>query len=427
MKKLDAVTAYLLARGAAEFGLSVFYTVFMVYLVVDLGFSPLQQVLTGTVLETVYFLGEVPTGVVADLVSRRLSVIVGYSLLGISLLATALTGSVALILLLQAPQALGHNFLSGAQDAWLVDEIGDEAAVDVFMRGTRVQSIMWIVGIVCTTLLGLVSHRLAMGVGAVALIALAGALVLLMPEDHFTPVAREERTTLGSMAHTARQGFSLLRASPVLVIVAALFLLDGLSGEGIDRLWTAHLIDGVGLPALPLLGEVDPVLWIGAVSLVSALLIAVVVEAVRRRVDLQDRLKLGRTLLLAYAVVTVSTIAFALARSLPLALLFFWTMDLAYGLVEPLTSALVNRYIDSQYRATVLSMTSQSTALGQMAGGPLVGWIGNVRSVRAALLAAALLFLPAAPLAAWMNRRHLRATFDQPLLAEGLADDAITP
>ena len=105
MTKLDAVTAYLLARGVAEFGLSVFYTVFMVYLVVDLGFLPLQLVLTGTVLETVYFVCEVPTGVVADLVSRRLSVIVGYALLGVSLLATALSGSVAAILLLQAPQA----------------------------------------------------------------------------------------------------------------------------------------------------------------------------------------------------------------------------------------------------------------------------------------------------------------------------------
>lgn len=423
MRKIDAVTAYLLARGAAEFGLSVFYTVFVVYLVTDLGFLPLQMVLTGTVLEVVYFVFEVPTGVVADLVSRRLSVIVGYALLGISLLATALSGSVVLILLLQAPQALGHNFLSGAHDAWLVDEIGDEAAVDVFMRATKVQSMAWIAGVIVTTLLGLLNHRLAMVVGAAVLLALAGLMALVMPEDHFTPVPRGERTTLGSMFHTARRGFSLMKASPVLVVVAGLFLVEGLSSEGIDRLWPAHLIDGVGLPALPLLGAVDPVLWIGGVSLVTALLIAAATDALRRRVDLQDPARLGRTLLLIYVGLLVGALGFALARSLPLALLFFWGMDLGRGLTVPLINGLINRYIDSQYRATVLSMTTQSNALGQILGGPGVGWIGNLRSVRAALVVAALLLGPSLPLAGWLNRRYLR---EPSLVAKGLADDAVT-
>jgi len=423
VKKLDAVTAYLLARGAAEFGLSAFYTVFMVYVVADLGFQPLQMVLVGTVLEGVYFVFEVPTGVVADLVSRRLSVIVGYGLLGISLLATALTGSVALILLLQVPQALGFNFLSGAEDAWLVDEIGDEAAVDVFMRATKVESIAWIAGIISTTLLGLISHPLAMAVGASVLLVLAGLLALLMPEDHFSPVPRGERTTLGSMLHTARGGFSLLKASPVLVVVAGLFLVEGLSCEGIDRLWTAHLIDGIGLPALPLLGSSDPVLGMGAISLVAALLIAVVAETLRQRVDLQDPAKLGRTLLLIYLGLTAGTFGFALSRSLPLALLFFWGMELGRGLTLPLINGLINQYIDSEYRATVLSMTTQTNSLGQMFGGPLVGWIGNLRSVRAALVAAALLFLPSLPLTGWIHR-YLK---EPSLVAKGLADDAVMP
>ena len=187
------------------------------------------------------------------------------------------------------------------------------------------------------------------------------------------------------------------------------------------------MIDRVGLPALPLLGEVDPVLWIGFVSLVTALLIAAAIEALRQRVDLQNPARLGRALLLVYAGMTGATIAFALARSLPLALLFFWTMDLGRGLTEPMISALINRFIDSQYRATVLSMTTQTNALGQIAGGPLVGWIGNLRSVRAALILAALFLLPASPLVGWLNRHYLRGTLDQPLLAEGLADEAVAP
>jgi hypothetical protein len=49
------------------------FTLSLVYYVKDVGLSPLQMVLVGTVLEASCFLFEIPTGIVADLYSRRLS------------------------------------------------------------------------------------------------------------------------------------------------------------------------------------------------------------------------------------------------------------------------------------------------------------------------------------------------------------------
>lgn len=46
------------------------------------GLDPLQLVLVGTALELSVLLLEVPTGVVADVVSRRLSIIVGHATTG---------------------------------------------------------------------------------------------------------------------------------------------------------------------------------------------------------------------------------------------------------------------------------------------------------------------------------------------------------
>ena len=60
----------------------------------------------------------------------------------------------------------------------------------------------------------------------------------------------------------------------------------------------------------------------------------------------------------------------------------------------PLYDTWLNMNIPSQVRATVLSMLSQSNALGQTAGGPVVGWIGNRYSIRASLLVAAVLLAP---------------------------------
>ena len=45
--------------------------------------NPLQLILVGTVLEAVCFTFEIPTGIVADVYSRKLSIIIGLILIGI--------------------------------------------------------------------------------------------------------------------------------------------------------------------------------------------------------------------------------------------------------------------------------------------------------------------------------------------------------
>jgi hypothetical protein len=59
------------------------------------GLNPLQLVLVGTVLEATAFLAEIPTGVLADVYSRRWSVIVGGPLVG--LVATLVSIRAALV------------------------------------------------------------------------------------------------------------------------------------------------------------------------------------------------------------------------------------------------------------------------------------------------------------------------------------------
>ena len=60
------------------------WVVVAVYLVRVAHLSPLQLVLMGTAMEAAVFLFEVPTGVVADTYSRRLSLIVGYLGMGVT-------------------------------------------------------------------------------------------------------------------------------------------------------------------------------------------------------------------------------------------------------------------------------------------------------------------------------------------------------
>jgi len=89
----------------------------------------------------------------------------------------------------------------------------------------------------------------------------------------------------------------------------------------------------------------------------------------------------------------------------------YWVIQVLRSISAPLQEAWLNQRIDDpQVRATMFSMSSQVDAIGQISGGPLVGVIGEVYSIRAALVASGLLLSPVLPLYSLARRlanRHL--------------------
>jgi len=103
--------------------MSTVFTALAVYYVVTVGMNPLQLVLVGTTLELTVFLFEIPTGVVADTYSRRLSVIIGYALIGLCYVITGLVPAFLIILGAEFLRGIGETFISGATSAWIADEL----------------------------------------------------------------------------------------------------------------------------------------------------------------------------------------------------------------------------------------------------------------------------------------------------------------
>ncbi|HEY5872232.1 MAG TPA: hypothetical protein VIT46_03255, partial [Gaiellaceae bacterium] len=77
MRRLPASTVWYAYEAAASFLWAMVFTVTAYYFVTEVGMSPLELVLVGTVMELAVFLFEVPTGIVADTTSRRLSIVIG--------------------------------------------------------------------------------------------------------------------------------------------------------------------------------------------------------------------------------------------------------------------------------------------------------------------------------------------------------------
>src|SRR5687768_3600708 len=107
MPRLDPHRTWLLYRAGDSFALSLGWTVAPVFFVTELDMSPLALVLTGTAMEVAYFLFEVPTGIVADIYSRRLSIVISMLVMGLAFVATGLAPGVALVLLAAALTGFG--------------------------------------------------------------------------------------------------------------------------------------------------------------------------------------------------------------------------------------------------------------------------------------------------------------------------------
>ena len=73
MKKLNAALVYLLAMFTMGLTTKLVFTTHIIYRVQVVDMDALQLVLAGTALEVAVFLFEIPTGIVADIYSRRLS------------------------------------------------------------------------------------------------------------------------------------------------------------------------------------------------------------------------------------------------------------------------------------------------------------------------------------------------------------------
>src|SRR5512136_3456728 len=134
MRKMGAYPLYLMMEGATALLMTMIFTASSIYQVSMVGLSALQLVLVGTTLEAAAFIFEVPTGVVADVYSRRLSVIIGMFLIGLGFIVEGSFPLFLPILLAQVLWGLGYTFTSGATQAWITDEIGEAAAGKAFLR-----------------------------------------------------------------------------------------------------------------------------------------------------------------------------------------------------------------------------------------------------------------------------------------------------
>lgn len=400
VKKSDARQVYYLMGILVALAGSLAWTVSAVYLVTVVKLDPFQLVLVGTVTEVAVLLCEIPTGVVADTFSRKLSITIGLAIEGVSFLILGLSPDILGVMVFAAVFGAGDTFISGATEAWIAGEVGEENVGQVFLKNSQLCQAAGLVGTITSVIVAnffLIGPVLAGG-GLYLLSALIVAFK--MPETGFQPVPRGERNSWQAMGHTLVEGLRAIRGRPVLLTLLVTNIFMGAYSEGFDRLWEAHFLKNIPFPGL----DLNPVTWFGIMSIGGSILYFVTVSLLRKRMDTTSANSTVRWLIGLTIGQVLAIVVFGLAGDFWLALLAIWVKGLLGGLTGPLYNTWLTQNVEPQVRATVFSVNNQANAFGQIAGGPGVGAIGSAVSLRAAILTSVALLAPVV----FIYRRTLR-------------------
>lgn len=410
MFRVEAYKVYYFIEFTSSAFFSMMFVVISLYEATVAGLTPMQLVLVGTTLEVSAFLFEIPTGVVADVFSRRLSIIIGYLMMGAGFLVEGLFPSFLPILLAQVIWGVGYTFTSGATQAWITDEVGEEKANPLFMRAARVGLVASLIGMGVTTFIGANNAAMPIIVGAIGVILVGIVLIFIMPETGFNPTPMEDRSTWQHMLHTFNEGVKSVKARPRLMYILGVGFFFGLYSEGFDRLWVKHLLDTF---QIPILFGGNQVAFFSLLRFSAGLLTVFVMQFIEKRVDSSSPLSIGKAMMIVTGVIAVGIIGFALSPLLPITMGLYLTIYILRQVKIPLQTAWVNHKLDPQTRATVHSMTGQVDAIGQILGGGSA-FIARYFSVVAAIVTSGFLLGPALGL---VRRANLQSEY------EAAADD----
>lgn len=367
------------------------FTVNLLYYIQVVEMNPLQLVLIGTVLELTVFLCEIPTGLIADHISRKFSIVLGYFLIGLGFLIEGLLPSFSAIVIAQIIWGIGYTCISGARQAWITDEVGLSAVNNIFILSVTFENIGNIIGIVIAIILGYISLQASILAGAIGFILLSFYLFHFMNEKNVTTKENKSKNLTHEMKYMLSSVFTSFRSSIFLRYILVIAFIVGVYSEGFDRLWVSHL-------TLSLEGEIfnkASVLVIGSLQFIVSILTIFIIQYFNRISENINFKKLYRGLWISYFILILSLLSFAFSTNLWLLIFFYLLIQVNRNIMSTFENIWFNQLItDSSKRATFFSFKGQIDAIGQISGGPIVGVISQQISIKIAIAFSTLLLTP---------------------------------
>ncbi|MFA4966379.1 MAG: MFS transporter, partial [Thermoleophilia bacterium] len=319
----------------------------------SVGLDIFQVMLVNAAYTVAQVVFEVPTGVIADTLGRRVSYLLAVAIILTSTLLYAWMGLMGLgvvpFALASVLLGLGYTFYTGAVDAWMVDalhSVGYEGRLEpVFARYGMVFGAFMLIGTTAGGFLGQVELWVPYVVRAVVLVPAFLLGLLVMRDLGFAG----RPLSLASFAHEtrriARAGVAyglrdrVVRFVMLATLVQGVFFIYGFYS------WQKYFLDLLGRDLVWVAGVIAAL--VGLTQIIGNALVG----RIQRRVP--DR---GTLLMAAVSVSTVAVVGAALVQQFWVAVPLYLVSTTAFGVYGPIKQGWLNERIPSEERATIISL-----------------------------------------------------------------------
>lgn len=376
-KKLDIFQVAIL-----NLAMTMMMTAAIVYRIDLAKLEPYQLILLGTALEIAVIFFEVPTGIIADKYSRKLSVIIGYAIIGLGFLVELMSLAFVFIFIAQIIWGFGYTFISGALDAWVSDETKNDQIEHTFIHANTISKLMSILGIIFAFLLGTIDIRLPMLLSAILYILLSVFLIFTMKEHAF------QKGMTHSMFHQFKLGIKHIFKSPMLKIFVFTAFFLGLYSEGIDRLEEFIVLDQV---KDTIFSHLPSIYIVSIMHMIVAILGMIMLLIIKKYVS--EGIKTYQWFFYLILMMSIGLLIFAYMINPYYSLLGFFFFRMTRQGIDPLYTSIQAREVLSNIKATVMSTFGQIDAIGQIFSGIIMTTLAFLLGTKAILTVTALILM----------------------------------
>lgn len=227
------------------FGFSAMIMPFFAIYFLDLGFNFFQISFILSAFALGKFIFEIPTGAFADNFGRKFSVVSGFFITGIVVLLIPQTSSFSLILLLWVLAGFGMTFVSGAEEAWVIDNLTRNGMKDLKLAFFRKVQIFALLGAFLSPVLGSIIVKYYSITPLWYLFSagflFSGLVLLIFPKEYFKPKKTNLSNLISNLILDSKKSikFSITHKNVFLLLIAGIFV--SLMGIG-DTGWQPLLV-----------------------------------------------------------------------------------------------------------------------------------------------------------------------------------------
>lgn len=389
VKTKDITSVYYLMNFLMDFSGSLVATTYVLFLM-SRGLDLFQVMLVNFAFMAANFIFEIPTGAYADFFGRRNSVIVSSIFLGLAHLIYFNAINFPMFVLAEIAAAIHLSCLSGAMDAWMVDQLdkkGFKGNVDIIFSHSEIFSRMAaLIGGLIGAYIGSVNLALPFAVGAA--IAVVGVVisVFFMHEDFVRQSKLNLIEGLKQMGYVAQNSIEYGFRHKVIFWLIIASIVSSFAFMPLNMYWSPRMNALAG-------NQVWILGWVWTGLSLSMMLGSYLVKKLLHMEKSYSWIMIATTLVLGVPIILAAS-----SNIFGVVLVGFLTYEIGRGMISPAEKAYLNRYIPSEQRATVLSFDSMMGKLGAALGLLVLGYVGKNYSIEASWMISGVLLLTLVPI-----------------------------